>query len=59
MLAQSLVQVTAAVQHIEAASFLQIVRNAILAFLLIVFVIGAIVGGIIGFFIGRASGRNR
>ena len=58
MFAHSVVQFAASVQHVEAASFLQVVRNAVLVFLLIVFLIGAVVGGFIGFLIGRASGRR-
>lgn len=58
MIVQSMVHAATAVQHVEAASFLQIVRNAIIGFLLIVFLIGAVVGGIIGYLIGRASGRR-
>jgi membrane protein YqaA with SNARE-associated domain len=46
------------VQTIEAASFLQVIRNAVLIFLLIVFLIGAVVGGIVGYLIGRASSRR-
>jgi membrane protein YqaA with SNARE-associated domain len=58
MLVHSVVQFAASVQHVEAASFLQVIRNAVLIFLLIVFLIGAVVGGIVGYLIGRASSRR-
>lgn len=58
MLAHSVVQFAASAQHVEAASFLQVIRNAVLIFLLIVFLIGAVVGGIIGYLVGRASSRR-
>jgi hypothetical protein len=45
MLAHSLVQFAASVQHVEAASFLQVIRNAVPIFLLIVFLIGTVIGG--------------
>ncbi|AHH98055.1 hypothetical protein GCM10010174_05340 [Kutzneria viridogrisea] len=55
MLTQSVLHLSALTEHVVAANFLEVVRNAILIFLLVVFLIG----GIIGFFIGRAFGRRR
>ena len=43
-----------AAQFVQA-DFLRTVRNAVVGFLLIVFLLGALVG----FFIGRAFGRRR
>jgi hypothetical protein len=53
--AYALAQVVALNEHIDAANFLKIVRDAVLGFLAIVFVIG----GLLGFFLGRAVGRRR
>jgi hypothetical protein len=53
--AYALAQVVALNEHIEAANFLKIVRDAVFGFLAIVFVIG----GLLGFFLGRAVGRRR
>jgi predicted Na+-dependent transporter len=41
--------------YVEAANFLQIVRDAVFGFLAVVLLIGLL----IGFFIGRAFGRRR
>ena len=55
MLTMAMAHGAALADQVEAASFLQIIRNAILVFLLIVFLLG----GIVGFLIGRAFGRRR
>lgn len=42
-------------QYLEAAGLLHLLRNAVLAVLLVVF----LVGGFLGFLVGRAVGRRR
>jgi hypothetical protein len=50
----ALPQVLAMTEHLEAASFLQVIQRTVLGFLAIVFVLG----GLVGFFIGKAFGRR-
>ena len=50
----ALTQAVALPDYVQAAGFLQTVKNAVLVFLLIVLLIGVL----IGFVIGRAFGRR-
>lgn len=42
-------------QYLEAADLLHSIRNAVVGFLVVVFILG----GIVGFLIGRLFGRRR
>ncbi|WP_280387364.1 hypothetical protein [Nocardia wallacei] len=54
-----LAQSAEAAQYYEAASLLKKVRDAVLVFLLVIFVIGVLVGGFVGYAIGKAVERAR
>lgn len=56
MLALQLVLVSS--DHLMVAGFLQTVRRAVVAFLVVVFSVGLISGGLVGFFSGWAVGRR-
>ncbi|RDI49770.1 hypothetical protein [Nocardia mexicana] len=54
-----LAQSVDAAQYYEAAGVLKKIRDAVLVFLLVIFVIGLLVGGFIGYAIGKAVERAR
>jgi hypothetical protein len=54
IMAHALTHALALPDYVQAAGFLQTIKNAVLGFLVIVLLLGAL----IGFFIGRAVGRR-
>ena len=54
-----LAQSVDAAQHYEAAGILKKIRDAVLIFLLVIFVIGLLVGGFVGYQVGKAVERTR